>query len=165
MPVSTTSTSGRTPEHPSVQLEAAAHERLESLKQTPKVTPEPAGVTPAAPAAPEPAPPAPYLDRRLNYHQTLSSLRRNLGPVGRAFSRVIHAPVLEKSIEVLGATIARPSVLNGAIWSALLVGLVFYVTARAYGFPLSGSEMLLALAGGAILGLCLEAAGRLFRRR
>lgn len=184
MPVEHQPTPGCTPEHASVQLEATARERLEQLKQTPEAAPEAAKQRAEAarevinrpdaglqPPAAEAAPPAPrptlaaHLDHALNYNQTLASLQRHLSPVARAFSHVIHAPAIEKSSEALETTVARPSILNGAIWGAFLVGLIFYITARTYGFPLSGSEMLLALAGGAVTGLALEGIGRLFRRR
>lgn len=173
---------GRSPEHATADLEAAAKERLEQLKNTPELVAEHSEKRAEAAreiinhqepqsAAPEAAPAEPrpgfsqHFDRALNYRQTLASLQRRLSPTSRLFSSVIHTPAVERASESLERTFARPSVLNGAIWGAAIVGLIFYVTARAYGFLLSGSEMLLALVGGGVLGIISEYVGRIFRRR
>lgn len=145
--------------------QAAEHqqERAEAARETiqrHETAPEPPA-TPAE-AAPKPSFIA-RLDHHLNYTQTLQSLQRQLTPVGRNFSQIIHTPVVEKTSEVLEKTVMRPSVVAGATWTALLVGLIFYFTARRYGFELSGSEMLLALVLGGFLGLALE--GFLYRLR
>ncbi len=107
----------------------------------------------------------PHLDADINYRDTMASIQRKLTPTSRAFSQLIHTPAIEKTSEVLEKTIFRPSVALGATWTALIVGLIFYLTARHYGFPLSGSEMLLALIIGGIFGALLEGFGRLFRKR
>lgn len=173
---------GRTPEHATTDLEVAAKERLEQLKHTPELAAEHHAEKRAEaarevihrqelPPTPEatPAEPRPTLsqhfDRTLNYKQTLASLQRRLTPASRLFSHVIHTSAVERASESLERTVARPSILNGAVWGAAIVGLIFYVTARAYGFMLSGSEMLLALVGGGLLGVIFETIGRIFRRR
>jgi hypothetical protein len=164
------------------ELAAIAKERLEELQTTPEAgaehqekraeaarevinkhedAPEPA---PVAEAAPKPTFAA-RLDHALNYRQTLASVQHKLRPASRAFSQVIHTPIVEKTSEALEKTVMRPSVVLGALWSALIVGSIFYFFARHYGFNLSGSEMLLALVGGALLGLLLEGVSRLLRRR
>ena len=66
---------------------------------------------------------------------------------------------------MLEKTVMRPSVTLGATWTALIVGVVFYWTARHYGFRLSGSEMILALIVGGLLGAGLEWLGFLLRRK
>jgi hypothetical protein len=91
-----------------------------------------------------------------NYSDTLGSVQNRLSPGSRTFSKIIHAPAVERSSELMERTIMRPSVVMGTTWTAFIVGLVFYLTARYYGFTLSGGEMLLALLGGAMLGLTLE---------
>ncbi len=108
----------------------------------------------------EATPPAKHplhiLDHHLNYSRTMASVQRRLGPVSRGFSKVIHAPAVEKTSEALEHTVARPSVLLGTTWTALIVGGIFYFTARHYGFSLSGSELLFSFIVGALLGLVLE---------
>lgn len=105
------------------------------------------------------------LNPRLNYEQTLASVQRRLKPLSRGFSKLIHTPAIERTSDAVGSTIARPSVAAGSTWTALVVGLVFYFTARRYGYTLSGSELLISLVVGALLGLVLEGAWRAARRR
>ncbi len=105
------------------------------------------------------------LNHRLNYAQTLASVQRKLNPISRNFSQVIHTPVVEKTSEALESTVARPSVLLGSTWTALIVGTIFYLTARHYGYTLSGSELLFSFVVGALLGLVLEGAWHSLERR
>lgn len=102
---------------------------------------------------------------KLNYTQTLASIQRRLTPARRTFSKVIHAPAVEKTSEALEKTVARPSVTAGATWTALIIGSIFYFTARRYGYILSGSEIELSFVVGAVLGLILEWIWRTFLRR
>ncbi|HEY6737017.1 MAG TPA: hypothetical protein VI322_04860 [Candidatus Saccharimonadia bacterium] len=124
--------------------------------------PDPAETSPAEPKA---ANRLNVLPPALNYQHTLMSLQQHLKPASRAFSRVIHQPAVEAASEALGKTVARPSVINGALWTALIIGTVFYLTARTFGYRLSGSEMLFALLGGAIIGIVAEAVWRAFKRQ
>ncbi len=62
-------------------------------------------------------------------------------------------------------TVARPSLMLGTTWTALIVGSIFYLTARHYGFTLSGSELLFSFVVGALLGLVLEGLWQAFKRR
>lgn len=127
---------------------------------------EPTEPVAAAETTEPPAKPslAPHLDRTLNYKHTLASVQRHLQPASRVFSQLIHTPAVEQISEALENTVMRPSIVAGATWTAALVGLIFYITARYYGYPLSGTEMLAALAGGALLGILLEGLLRLLRR-
>ncbi|MDB5178886.1 MAG: hypothetical protein JWN01_829 [Patescibacteria group bacterium] len=166
------------------ELNEAAHERLEQLKANTEThethpadqraekareairkqeqAPEPAAV---AEAAPKSGTTIPFFNHKLNYAQTLASVQRKLAPVSRSFSKVIHTPAIEKTSEVLEKTVARPSVTAGALWTALIVGALFYFTARRYGYNLAGSEITLSFFIGGILGLVLEGLWRSFRRK
>ena len=138
----------------------AAREVIEQADK-PKEAPKPSETAPEpseAPNRPSFIPPA------LNYQHTLASMQQHLKPAARTFSRIIHQPVVEATSEVLAKTVVRPSVINGALWTAVLVGGAFYVTARMYGFVLSGSEMLFALLGGGIIGVLGEIIWRAFKR-
>ena len=106
-----------------------------------------------------------HLDHKLNYVQTLASVQRRLQPMSRQFSRVIHAPAVEAVSEVLGKTALRPSVTLGATWTAALVGIIFYFTAREYGYHLSGAEIIVSLLLGGLLGLLTEFIVKLLARR
>jgi hypothetical protein len=170
-------------EQQAAELEAARREKLEELRQSAEhepqdaehraeaarevihahePAPEPSDHHEAAPPEPQPKP---FLDHRLNYRQTLASLQRQLKPASRAFSKVIHTPAVEKTSEVLERTVARPSVTLGATWTALIVGGVFYFTARHFGYALSGSELLFSFIVGAVIGLIIEGLWRAARGR
>lgn len=164
------------PEQSSAELETAAREQLENLRhheaqeadnpdrraeaarevihrQEQQPAPE---QPPAAETHHKPRHLQHILDPRLNYAHTLASLQRRLKPAQRAFSKVIHAPVVERTSEALEKTVARPSVTAGAGWTAFVVGLIFYLTARRYGYSLSGSEIVLSFFVGGLLGFVLE---------
>lgn len=166
------------------QLELTAESRLEELRQQAETgqeadrpdqraeqarevinkqekTPEP---PPAPETTPTPIPKLPAFNPRDNYAETLASMQHKLRPLSRSFSKVIHAPIVEKTSEILEKSIARPSVTVGATWTALVVGAVFYFTARTFGYALSGSEMLLSFIAGGIVGVLLEGVWRLIRR-
>lgn len=124
----------------------------------------------AKPAAPEAEQSAPvvrpsYFSHHLNYRQTLAGVQRRLPALSRSFSRVIHTPIVEKTSEVLETTVARPSVLLGSTWTALLVGTIFYLVARHYGYSLSGSELLFSFIVGALFGLVGEGVWLALKRR
>jgi hypothetical protein len=168
------------------ELEALGNEKLRELAET---SPEAAAERPETRAErarealdaqhneSQPEPPASgehkaarptfkaHLDRALNYRQTLASVQRTLSPASRSFSKAIHQPTVERVSESMERTIMRPSVTLGATWTALIVGLVFYLTAKHYGYSMSGSEMLLALVVGALLGIIFEYVLRLIRKR
>lgn len=171
-----------TNEHSKAELEALGKERMLELGvKTPEASaehqeqraeaareainlqesePEPAPAAEAAPAAPTFTA---RLDALVNYTHTMQSLQRHLNPVSRTFSHVIHNTAVEKTSEALESTVMRPSVVTGALWSAAIVGLGFYLVARHYGYALSGSEMLVSLLVGGAIGGLMEAAARAVR--
>ncbi len=134
--------------------EKSAEAARETIKQVDNDAPEPSH---------EPAAPASFVARVnhvVNYSQTMQSVQRHLSPVSQSFSKIIHSPVIETTSEVLEKTVLRPSVTNGALWTAAIVGLFFYLVARHYGYVLSGSELLLSLIAGGLIGGLLELLGR-----
>jgi hypothetical protein len=164
------------------ELEAARVEKMAELSRQPEVAPDHQEqraeaarevikgpeIAPEPPPAPEAETKAParnllFIDHKINYRETLASVQRKLSPVSRSFSQVIHTPAVEKTAEVLERTVARPSVVLGATWTALIVGSMFYLIARHYGYALSGSELLFSFVIGALIGLTAEALFRLAR--
>lgn len=86
------------------------------------------------------------------YRKTMEEVERHLTPVQRGFSHFIHHPVVEKTSEIVGGTIARPNaILSGSIFAFLLT-LGIYVIASKYGYPLSGAETIAAFAAGWLIG-------------
>ena len=152
----------KTPEASTEHQEQRAEAAREAISQH-ELAPEPVPDAEATPAA------APQftarLDALVNYTQTMQSLRKHLSPVSRTFSQVIHNTAVEKTSEALETTVMRPSVVTGALWSAAIVGLGFYLVARHYGYAMSGSEMLVSMLVGGVIGGLLEAASRAVRGR
>jgi len=75
------------------------------------------------------------------YKQTMRLIRAEMTGPSRAFSKIIHAPIIERSSEVIGGTLARPCsawfsdlpTTTFALWlldvaSRLFLGLVFFST-------------------------------------
>lgn len=151
----------KTPEASAEHQEQRAEAAREAINQH-ENAPEPAPAVEAAPAAPAFTA---RLDALVNYTQTVQSLQRRLGPVSRTFSQVIHNTAVEKTSEALESTVMRPSIVTGALWSAAIVGLGLYLVARHFGYALSGSEMLVSMLIGGVIGGLLETAARAVRGR
>ena len=88
------------------------------------------------------------------YKQTMQNMQSQLPAPSRAFSKVIHNPVVEKTSEVIGNTVARPNLIIAGSLGAI-ASVVVYVLASTYGYELSGFEtiglFLLGWAIGAII--------------
>jgi hypothetical protein len=186
MPSERISSTPENGEKPNIDLESAAKERMAELREKSsevdpadhaekraeqarevinkqEAQPEPDDASETNVSAP--SRPMAFLDQHLNYSQTLTSVQRKLKPLSRNFSKVIHTPRVEKTSEALETTVARPSVIVGTTWTALIVGAVFYFVARHFGYALSGSELLFAFIVGALLGLVLEGLWRTLKHR
>ena len=95
-------------------------------------------------------------EREASYKHHMKQLQSELKPGQRAFSKFIHNPVVEKSSEVIGSTIARPNaILSGAVVAFVLV-LGVYLVAKFYGYPLSGFETIGAFIVGWVLGILYD---------
>ena len=86
----------------------------------------------------------------------MKQLQSELKPSQRAFSKFIHNPVVEKTSDAVGSTVARPNaILAGAVTAFILV-LAVYLIAKFYGYTLSGFETIGAFIVGWILGLLYD---------
>lgn len=95
-------------------------------------------------------------EREASYKHHMKQLQSELTPAQRTFSRFIHNPVVEKTSEVVGSTVARPNaILAGAIVAFFLV-LAVYVVSKFYGYTLSGFETIGAFIAGWILGILYD---------
>jgi len=91
-----------------------------------------------------------------SYKQHLAKLQAELPPAKRGFSKLIHNPVVEKTSEAVGSTVARPNaVLAGAIVAFFAV-LIVYLTAKHFGYVLSGFETIGAFIVGWVLGILYD---------
>jgi hypothetical protein len=139
------------------------HELAEKARETIKKVETPAAPKEAGEPTKEPVSNS-GITRRVNYEHTMKSLRRSMKPAQRVFSKVIHNPSIERASEVIGTTIFRPSVSLGATTTAVIVGGYVYLSARSYGFSLSGPELILAFVAGGIIGILAEALVKLIRQ-
>lgn len=95
-------------------------------------------------------------EKTASYKKHMKQVQAELPPAQRAFSKVIHSPVVEKSSEFVGATVARPNaILSGAIVAFFLV-LAVYLVAKNLGYPLSGFETIGAFIIGWVIGILYD---------
>lgn len=95
-------------------------------------------------------------DKQRSFETTMHHARKNMRVLDRSFSKVIHQPTVEKTSELLGKSVARPSGLLGAAVASFIGLLFIFGVAKYAGFELSGSEMPLLLLIGLVSGLVIE---------
>ncbi len=89
-----------------------------------------------------------------NFKKTMDSIRKkDMGPASRTFSKIIHHPVIDKTSEALGKTVARPNLILAGALGTLILGSIVYFIAKRYGYVLSGFEAI----GTFILGWAVGA--------
>lgn len=104
----------------------------------------------------QPVTPRTKADKAQAFDAVMYHVHQSMSKPEQAFSSFIHRPVVEKTSEVLGKTVARPSGIAGATIAAFIGLLSIYSVARFAGFELSGSEMPLLLVGGFGVGILVE---------
>lgn len=108
------------------------------------------------PKAKTPIKKATTVQKKAEYKKTLKSIQKDMTPAEKTFSKVIHNPVVEKTSEVAGATIARPAALLAGSISSLVLTSIVYIIARQYGYALSGGEWIATFVLGWIVGLIID---------
>lgn len=94
--------------------------------------------------------------KEVAYKQTMKEIRSEMRPVSRAFSKVIHNPVIEKTSETIGKTVARPNAILSGSLSALILVSVVYMIAKYHGYMLSGFETIGAFIVGWTIGVLFD---------
>ena len=95
-------------------------------------------------------------DKQRAYTHTIKHVQSKLSKPSRGFSKIIHSPVVEQASEALEKTVARPSaILGGALFATVGLAVMSFF-ARRYGFALSGTELILFVSAGWLLGLIVE---------
>lgn len=103
--------------------------------------------------------------KKTAYQKTLQQAQSHMSLPARTFSKLIHTPIVEKTSETIGSTIARPNaILMGGLSSLLLVSSV-YLIAKHYGYNLSGGETMVAFGLGWVLGLVIDYARLILSNR
>lgn len=94
--------------------------------------------------------------KKENFDRTMSEIRPQMKPASRAFSSVIHNPVVENVSGVVGSTIARPNaILAGAVFAFVLT-LAVYLIGHYFGYPLSGFESIGSFILGWVIGIVYD---------
>jgi hypothetical protein len=97
-----------------------------------------------------------HRSRKESYEHTMKTVQSEMSTPARTFSKIIHNPIVERTSEVIGNTVARPdAILSGSVFAFLLV-LGLYVLARYNGFELRGSETIIAFVIGWIIGIIFD---------
>jgi len=94
--------------------------------------------------------------REAAYNEIMKLVRTELNGPSRLFSKVIHAPFVERSSEVIGGTLARPNAIMAGSTTALILVLAVYILARTFGYRLSGFETIGAFLFGWAVGLIYD---------
>lgn len=90
------------------------------------------------------------------YKRSLRKIRSSLTTPERAFSRVIHNPVVESVSNTTAKTVARPSAFLGGSMGALIGSTTLLFMAKRYGFTYNYSVFLILFVGGFAAGLLIE---------
>jgi hypothetical protein len=95
-------------------------------------------------------------EKEASFKKEMARVQAELSPPARVFSKFIHSKPVEKTSEVVGATIARPNaILSGAIVAFVLV-LAVYLLAKQLGYVLSGFETIGAFIVGWVIGVLYD---------
>lgn len=95
-------------------------------------------------------------DKTKEYKKTMKAIQSQMSTPSRTFSKVIHSPVVEKTSEVVGSTVARPNAIVAGSATALVLVTAVYAVAKTYGYPLSGFETIAAFVFGWLIGLIFD---------
>lgn len=107
----------------------------------------------------------PHGSRKQSFNKTMARARNDMPAAQKGFSRLIHIPAVEKVSDSLATTVARPNaILSGSVFAFIITG-ALYLTAKYYGFSLSGSETMLAFAIGWLLGIVFDIFRMALKRR
>jgi hypothetical protein len=95
-------------------------------------------------------------EQNASYKRHMKHLQAEMPAAQRAFSKIIHNPVVEKTSEVVGSTIARPNAVLAGAFVAFVAVLGVYLTAKHFGYALSGFETIGAFIVGWVLGIVYD---------
>lgn len=95
-------------------------------------------------------------EKDASFKKHMKQVQAEMSAPERVFSKVIHNKAIERTSEVVGATIARPNaILSGAVVAFILV-LAVYLLAKNLGYTLSGFETIGAFIVGWALGVLYD---------
>jgi hypothetical protein len=144
----------RQPDNRAERLESAKNELAEQFKgeRQGNVAHQPKQVT----RAKTPVKKATKAAKKAAFKKTMHTIQKEMNPAERTFSKVLHNPVVERTSEVAGKTVARPAALLAGSLTALILVAAVYMVAKHYGYVLSGSEWIATFVIGWAIGLIID---------
>jgi len=94
--------------------------------------------------------------QKTSFKKNMRQIQSEMPAPSRAFSKLIHNPVVEKVSEAVGNTIARPNVLLAGSLTAFICVTALYVWAKYAGYPLSGFETIGTFLIGFLAGVIVD---------
>ena len=91
-----------------------------------------------------------------SFNLKMKEVQSQMSTPSRTFSKVIHNKAVEKTSEVVGATVARPNAFLAGAISSFIFTLAIYLVAKHYGYPLSGFETIGAFIVGWLVGILFD---------
>lgn len=140
---------------PERQEQNAHHEALELAKSSEKERRAASQERQPSPAARRTGPIS-KAEREKSFRTTMNEVQSQMSAPSKTFSKVIHNPVVERTSELAGTTVARPNALLSGAIAAFILTLAVYLVARSIGYPLSGFESIGAFILGWILGIAYD---------
>lgn len=145
----------RANEHPHEKADDARREALEKAQSIEKLNQKTAEKV-ASPAEKRADRVISQKDRDTSFTATMEEVQTHMPPTSRAFSHIIHNKAVEKVSDATGSTIARPNaILSGSI-AAFILTLALYLIAKNLGYTLSGFETIGAFIIGWVLGIAFD---------
>lgn len=102
--------------------------------------------------------------KRLRLRKNLTQVQNRLKPTEKAFSKVVHQPLVSRVSDSAAKTVSRPSGLLGGGIVAFIGSLTYLYLARNIGFTYNYLFFLIFFVGGFALGVLAEYVAYWFRR-
>lgn len=95
-------------------------------------------------------------EKEASFKRHMKDVQAQLPAPQRAFSKLIHNPVVERTSEFIGATVARPNAILAGSVVAFFAVLGVYLVAKNLGYVLSGFETIAAFIVGWVIGVLYD---------
>ncbi len=90
------------------------------------------------------------------FSRAMTRTRKKLSPISRGFSKIVHAPIIDKPSEFISKTIARPQgMLWGAVFAFIGTSGLLWLT-RHYGYEYNYLLVIILFVTGAVIGTAIE---------
>lgn len=112
--------------------------------------------------------PQPYVDKQLKtmaYDRLLNRARKQLNPLEKPLSKLMHQPIVDKLSETTAQTVGRPSGILGGGLLALIGTAAYYYICRHYGYSYNYFVFIFLLSLGFFAGWLSEVLLKILRKK